>query len=194
MHLCYIDESGTSDVPGNSSHFVLAGLSLPIWRWRTADLEISAILTRFGLATAEIHTAWLLRPIREQAQIQDFQILDFTTRRAAVQRYRAAELLRLQTGHNLRPYHQAKKNFKHTAAYIHLTQAERLAVLQEVADRIGGWGFARLFAECIDKIHFDPLRTGRSVDEQAFEQVVSRFHHYLALLSCLTKRVWSLGA
>jgi hypothetical protein len=106
--------------------------------------------------------------------------LDFTARRTAVQRHRAAELLRLQTSRNLKPYHQTKKNFKHTSAYIHLTQAERLAVLQEVADRIGGWGFARLFAECIDKIHFDPLRTGRSVDEQAFEQVVSRFHHYLA--------------
>jgi len=128
---------------------------------------------------AEIHTAWLLRPIREQRQIQNFSNLDFTARRAAVQRHRAAELLRRQTGRNLKPYYQAKKNFKHTLAYVHLTQTERLTVLQEVANRIGGWGFARLFAECIDKIHFDPLRTGRSVDEQAFEQVVSRFHHYL---------------
>jgi uncharacterized protein DUF3800 len=171
MYFCYIDESGTSDVPGNSAHFVLAGLSLPIWRWRTADLEISAILTRFGLAAAEIHTAWLLRPIREQAQISNFQSLDYIARRSAVQRQRAAELLRLQAtaGRNLKPYYQAKKNFRHTEAYIHLTQAERLVLLQEVADCIGGWGFARLFAECIDKIHFDPLRTGRSVDEQAFE-------------------------
>ena len=32
MYLCYIDESGTSDIPGNTSHFILAGLSLPIWR------------------------------------------------------------------------------------------------------------------------------------------------------------------
>lgn len=44
---------------------------------------------------------------------------------------------------------------------------------------MSSWGFARLFAECIDKIHFDPNRAGRSVDEQAFEQVVSRFEQYL---------------
>jgi hypothetical protein len=36
-----------------------------------------------------------------------------------------------------------------------------------------------LFAECIDKLHFDPNRGGRSIDEQAFEQVVSRFEQYL---------------
>ena len=33
MYLCYIDESGTSDIPGNTSHLILAGLSLPIWHW-----------------------------------------------------------------------------------------------------------------------------------------------------------------
>jgi hypothetical protein len=179
VYLCYIDESGTSDVPGNSSHFVLAGLSVPIWRWRNADREISAILSRYGLGNAEIHTAWMLRPIREQAQIQNFQRMDYMARRSAVQRQRAADLLRLQSNRNLKPYYQAKKNHQHTQAYVHLTQAERLMVVQQVADCVAGWGFARLFAECIDKIHFDPLRTGRSVDEQAFEQVVSRFHHYL---------------
>jgi Protein of unknown function (DUF3800) len=46
-----------------------------------------------------------------------------------------------------------------------------------VADTIARWGFARLFAEC--KTHFDPKRTGRTVDEQAFEQVVTRFDRYL---------------
>ena len=36
-----------------------------------------------------------------------------------------------------------------------------------------------MFAECIDKIHFDPSRTPSSVDEQAFEQLISRFEQYL---------------
>lgn len=36
-----------------------------------------------------------------------------------------------------------------------------------------------MFAECIDKVHFDPARTTRTIDEQAFEQVVSRFEQYL---------------
>ena len=37
-----------------------------------------------------------------------------------------------------------------------------------------------VLAECIDKIHFDPSKSKRLVDEQAFEQVVSRFQHYLS--------------
>lgn len=53
----------------------------------------------------------------------------------------------------------------------------------DVAERVADWGFARLFAECINKVHFDPNRTGRSVDEQAFEQVVSRYQQYLQAVS-----------
>jgi hypothetical protein len=30
MYLCYIDESGTPQIPGNTSHFILAGLAIPI--------------------------------------------------------------------------------------------------------------------------------------------------------------------
>ena len=40
-------------------------------------------------------------------------------------------------------------------------------------------GFARLFAECVDKTHFDPLRAPSPLDAWAFEQVVSRFETYL---------------
>ena len=53
----------------------------------------------------------------------------------------------------------------------------------DIADCMSRWGFARLFAECIDKVHFDPARAGRSVDEQAFEQVVSRYQQYLQAIS-----------
>jgi hypothetical protein len=62
---------------------------------------------------------------------------------------------------------------------MHLTLAERTTLAAEIADCVSGWGYARLFAECIDKLHFDPIRTGRSVDEQAFEQIVSRFEQYI---------------
>jgi hypothetical protein len=48
-----------------------------------------------------------------------------------------------------------------------------------VADCISKWDFATLFAESIDKLHFDALKQGRSVGEQAFEQVVSRFQQFL---------------
>lgn len=56
-----------------------------------------------------------------------------------------------------------------------------MAFLNEVAGSIGSWSFARIFAECINKIHFDPSRSKQSVDEQAFEQIVSRFEQYLSI-------------
>ncbi|MBI2585257.1 MAG: DUF3800 domain-containing protein [Rhodospirillales bacterium] len=180
MYLCYIDESGTSDVPGNTSHFVLAGVSVPIWRWRAADQEISHILGRYGLRNEELHTAWLLRPYLEQRRIADFQQLSYVARRSAVERERNAHLLRLQQTNQRKTYRQIKKNCAHTHPYIHLTHQERKSLVGDVADCISNWGFARLFAECIDKIHFDSNRAGRTVDEQAFEQIVSRFEQYLA--------------
>lgn len=179
MYLCYIDESGTPDVPGTTSHFVLAGLSMPVWHWRDADREISQVLARYDLAEQEFHTAWILRNYLEQSRIQNFAALDRSARRAAVNRQRTAELLRLQQLQLSKAYKQRKKDYRHTDAYIHLTRPERISLVRDVADVVSRWGFARLFAECINKIHFDPIRTGRTVEEQAFEQVVSRFHRYL---------------
>jgi len=72
MYLCYIDESGTSDIPGNTSHFILAGLSVPIWHWKDCDKSIEVIKRRYALGSAEIHVAWLLRSYLEQTRIADF--------------------------------------------------------------------------------------------------------------------------
>jgi hypothetical protein len=179
MYLCYVDESGTSEIPGTTSHFILAGISIPIWHWRTSDRAINAVLTRYGLGGKELHTAWLLRNYLEQSRIPDFARLDWSTRRAAVETERNRYLLRLQMAHQSKTYRQAKKSFAHTKSYTHLTLDERRALVREVADVVSNWGYARLFAECIDKIHFDPTRTSRTVDEQAFEQVVSRFEQFL---------------
>jgi hypothetical protein len=179
VYLCYIDESGTPEIPGNTSHFVLAGLSIPISYWRNADREISQVLGAYGLENEELHTAWLLRRYLEQSKIPNFETLDWASRRAAVQQYRTRELLRLQKiGKG--PYSQAKKNYQHTQRYIHLTHAERRAAVKAVAQAISNWGNARLFAECVDKTHFDPFRTKLTAGEQAFEQVVSRFQNYLS--------------
>ena len=184
MYLCYIDESGTPDVPGNTSHFVLAGVSLPIWHWLDADREISQILGNYDLEDQELHTAWLLRPYLEQSRIANFSGLSRAARRSAVQRARTEHLLQLQRGRGRqRAYRQARKNYKHTAPYIHLTSDERRQLISEAANCIGRWGFARLFAECINKVHFDPSRTNRTIEEQAFEQIVSRFERYLSNIS-----------
>lgn len=50
-------------------------------------------------------------------------------------------------------------------------------------ERVSRWRFARLFAECVDKLYFDPSRWHQTISEQSFEQIVSRFEHYLQIIS-----------
>src|SRR5271157_1355592 len=178
MYVCYIDESGTPNIPDNTSHFVLAGISIPVWHWRKADAEISSVMKRFGLEGQEFHTAWVLRNYLEQSRIPRFEHLNWPDRRIAVERLRNTHLLQLQKtpGAN-KTYRQLRKNYAHTEAYIHLTKSERTKLAIEIADTVASWGYARLFAECIDKIYFGRRKV--EVEEQAFEQVVSRFENYL---------------
>jgi hypothetical protein len=182
MFLCYIDESGTTS-GGNTSHYVLAGLSIPIEKWKLCEAKIQRIKIRYGLRHAEIHTGWLLWPYLEQSKITGFLGMDYQTRRHEVEKYRRIELLRLNTPKTQKTYHKTKKNYKQTEEYIHLTYDERKNFVMEIASLIGTWAFARLFAECIDKIHFNPAIAKSPVDEQAFEQVVSRFEQYLQIYS-----------
>jgi len=179
MYLCYIDESGTSSVPGNTSHFILAGLAVPIWHWKDCDREISVIKNRYNLNHAEIHTGWIMRPYSEQNKIADFAKLPKSRRISEVEQLRRAELLRLQKSVNFKHYKQTKKNYEKTKEYIHLTFDERKSFIKEIAQCIANWGFARLFAECVDKIYFDPTRSRYSLDENTFDQIVSRFEQYL---------------
>ena len=181
MYICYIDESGTPDVPGNTSHYVLAGLSIPVEKWKDCDRDIERIKLKYGLTNQEIHIAWLLRSYQEQNKIPRFETLDHPQRTQAVTAFRTAELLRLQRIKNIKLYHQTRKNYRKTEAYIHLTIRERQALALEIAKVLSGWGFARLFAECIDKVYFDPIRAAKTIDEQSFEQVISRFEQYLQL-------------
>lgn len=178
MHLCYIDESGTSAIPGNCSHYVLAALSVPDSYWKNYNRQVEEIKQRYGLSEAEIHVAWMMRPYVEQEAIEDFDIMSEAERRSQVQSSRTAELLRLQKVDSKR-YQQTRKNYGKTQSYVHLTLEQRRETVKSLADCLSNWGSARLFAECIDKVHFDPTRSPNTVDEQAFEQIVSRFEHYL---------------
>ncbi|SPH16835.1 hypothetical protein DEA8626_00349 [Defluviimonas aquaemixtae] len=92
---------------------------------------------------------------------------------------RTAEILKLQRSGNAKRLRQTKKNYAKTDAYIHLTYSDRWGVIKKVADTVANWGKARLFAECIDKVHFDPVWAGKTAEEQAFEQVISRFQQFL---------------
>lgn len=179
MHLCYMDESGTPDLPGNTSHFILVGLSIPVWHWKTCDREIAELKRKHFLDDEEIHCAWMLRRYLEQTKIKDFAKLSHDNRRAEVEKFRNAELLRLQRISKTQ-YRQTKKNYRKTAPYIHLTEDERRKFISAAAKTLSQWGFARLFAEGVDKVHFDPRKhTPYNIGEMAFDQVVSRFEQYL---------------
>ena len=153
MYLCYMDESGTPDLPGNTSHFILVGLSVPVWHWKTCDGEIAQLKREHSLGDKEIHCAWMLRRYLEQAKIKDFAKLKHDDRRAEVEKLRNAELRRLQRTSATR-YRQAKKNYGKTEPYTHLTENERRKFIAEAAKTLSQWGFARLFAECIKQISF----------------------------------------
>ena len=178
MHLCYIDESGTPDMPGNTSHYVLAGLSVPDRFWKQHHTQLEDVKRAYGLEDREIHVAWMMRPYAEQQAIPDFEAMAHERRRSEARRLRTIELLRLQKSSAGR-YKQTRKNYRKTEAYVHLTLDERRQAVKELAALISNWGVARLFAECIDKTHFDPYFANTTVHEQAFEQVVSRFEQYL---------------
>ncbi|MXZ21300.1 MAG: DUF3800 domain-containing protein [Caldilineaceae bacterium SB0665_bin_25] len=178
MDLCYIDESGTPDVPGNTTHYVLAGLSIPDQFWRQHHTQLDRIKSNYRLDDAEIHVAWMMRKYFEQSAVSGFEQMTYERRRSEVNRQRRAELFRLQKV-NRKGYKQTRKNYLKTDAYVHLTLRERRQAVTDIAKLISNWGVARLFAECIDKVHFDPTIAKRTVHEQAFEQVVSRFEQYL---------------
>ena len=181
MHFCYIDESGTPEIPGNTSHFILAGLSIPIWHWKDCEREVNRVKKNHGLADCEIHTGWILRPYLEQSKEPGFQDMEKADRVSAMQKARTSILLSLQKSGNRSLYKQTRKNFDKTRPYSHLLRAERFAFVRELCEVVAGWGFARLFAECVDKTHFDPTRSRNAVDEQSFEQIVSRFEYFLRL-------------
>lgn len=125
MQLCYLDESGTPELPGNTSHYVLAGLAIPVWHWKTCDQEITKIRVKYGVEGSELHTAWILRAYMEQRKIVGFDMMTYVQRRQEVEHWRRAELIRLQKLPKNQPYRQATKNFRKTEAYIHLTWDER---------------------------------------------------------------------
>jgi hypothetical protein len=183
VFLCYIDESGTPDVPGNSSHFILAGLSIPIDKWKDCDNEISAIKIKYYLPEVEIHTAWMLRPYLEQSKITNFKSLERDQRIYEVDRLRNIEILRLQRSSNNKLYKQTKKNYDKTKDYRHLAFDERKEFIKDICNCISKWSFVRLFADCIDKVHFDPVRVGHGIGRETFEQIVTRFETYLQITS-----------
>jgi len=180
MNFCYVDESGTPQIPGNTTHYVLAGISIPVWHWKNCDKEIDKLKRKYSLAGQEIHVAWMLRYYLEQQKVNNFEKLTYAQRRYEVGKIRNAHLITLQKEGKSKQYHRTKKSYRKTDPYVHLTHNERKDLILDIATCVSKWGFARVFAECIDKIHFDPNRAPLPLDEQALEQLVSRFEQYLS--------------
>lgn len=192
VYFCYIDESGTPQIPGNTSHYVLCGVAIPVDAWKKCDRAINKLKHKYGLDSAEIHTGWIMRTYLEQSKIADFESLSYEERRREVIKMRKAEIFRVQKAKDTKGLKQLKKNYKHTESYIHLTHEERMTFLREIADWIGRSSFIRIFAECIDKVFFDPTKSKQSTDEQALEQIVSRFEHFMANVACRGEQVHGL--
>jgi hypothetical protein len=175
MYFCYLDESGTPELGANTTHFVFLGFAIPADMWPDKDSRINRIKDKFALSNIEIHTGYLARQFPEQNQVPDFEKLDFPARRQAVQKVREQELIKTAGLRSDKKLKEMKKRFRMTADYVHLSHAQRLDLLSQVADEIGGWSDCRLFAEAIEKAHFG---TGPGMYNQAFEQVVTRFHTF----------------
>ena len=179
MYLCYLDESGTPELSG-TSHFVFVGLAIPATDWKSCETQIQAVKQPFDLADEEIHTAWMARRYVEQEQIAGFSSLDRTARRHETQIRRDQHLLRLSATGTKNQLIAAKKNYRHTVAYIHLTHKERLDLLQQLATCVGKWGNARLFAQSVNKDFLkQQVNSTEPPYEYAFAQVVQRFEYFL---------------
>lgn len=138
--------------------------------WKSKDAQVDEIKARYGLADAEIHTAWMLRDYPEQQFIPSFEAEDWPKRRRLVLAVRTQNLAKPRKN-------TAQKalllNYRKTAAYVHLSKIERGRCIREIADLIGSWADARLFAEAQMK---RALPGGAGDFDEAFEQVVTRFN------------------
>jgi hypothetical protein len=125
MRIAYLDESGTPESTGNTSHFVLVALVIPGHTWKAKDQEILAIKQEFGLQNAEVHAAWLNRRYAEQEQVANFATLGKAERVVEVKKVREAMLLKKAALHGVGSLTSMRKTFRKTEDYIHLALAER---------------------------------------------------------------------
>ena len=177
MHILYVDESGIEDLSSGTSHFVLLGVAIPSEQWKSLDSALGDLKATYDLRDAEIHTAWMHRRYSEQESIADFDALSRPERRSATElavKRRAGGVGILGSANKVKAY---RRESRAIAPYLHLTRAERIACLEELAREIASRRDVRIFADAISKPDF---KTGHSTPyEMAFEQVLTRFQAYL---------------
>ena len=179
MKIAYIDESGTPELSGSTSHFVLVGVSLDAQNWKLRDEAITAIKSRYGVAGAEVHAGWMARRYADQELIPGFAGMSREQRAREVTRKRDELLLKRAAIHGVHSLKELRKNFAKTAGFTHLTYEERRSLLMEIAREVAGWDDCVLFTECTDKSAFNGKTPPTPPFEEAFTQLVTRFHFYL---------------
>jgi hypothetical protein len=177
MHILYVDESGTPELDPDSSHFVLVGLTIPLGSWRKHDGDLRGVVASRRLAGVELHAGWMARRYPEQERINGFVNLTDEQRRDAVTVERRKDLAKASLRGD-KAVQGLRKNYTKTAAYTHLSHAERISLLQAVADRLKTWTDARLFGEAQSKTHLSIQQRALS-RETALEQLTTRFSTYL---------------
>lgn len=179
MYFCYLDESGTPE-PAGTTHFVLAGFAIPARQWKPLEVCIQTIKLAFSLGDAEVHTAWMARRYAEQEAIVDFDTLSHIDRRQQAQILRDQHLFRLASKGSKKQLKAAKLNYRKTDAYAHLSRAERTDLILQLADCLGNWVDARLFAQVVDKNYLKTRPTQTDAPyEYAFTELVQRFEYFL---------------
>lgn len=178
MYLCYLDESGSPDDP-NNQHFVLAGIALPAHSWKQLDSAISNVKKQYGLLDAEIHTGWMMRPYSHEDKISHFVSLTWDQRRAAVNKIRQARESALAAAGDAPRLRRAVIERKKTSSYIHLSHAERVAVVTKIAEKVASWQDIRLFGGAIDRVWFTKTPRQLEMFEFAFDNLVNRFQAFL---------------
>lgn len=176
--ICYLDESGAPERSHQGTHFVLLGVSIPAQSWRARDAAITNLKRIHRLGGAEIHTAWMARKFPEQTRIVGFEAMNDGDRRVAMKLERQKDLAKA----SLRGSQAVKllaKNYRHTAAYTHLTYAERRTCLNCLADELASWTDCQIFADAQRKDAHAANAADAKIMDYAFQQIVTRFHHAL---------------
>lgn len=183
MKLFYLDESGNPESSGASNSYVLVAVGIPIEKWTVCDKSINQLKASYNLSNAEIHTAWILRSYREQQSIPGFADMTHDERRAAVAQARVSKIAEYKANKGAAALKALKRSYKNTEAYVHLTYAERERFIFDLAAKIKGWSFLRIFAEVIDKDGYHPPQPTLTPASQAFERIVTRIEKYLSHIS-----------
>lgn len=177
--ICYLDESGITDLTAGTTHYILVGLAIPIETWQGRDREITGVKAAFSLQDIEIHSGWMTRRYLEQERIPNFVTLGRDQRRTVWNRERDATLIRIAATRPAPALLEAKRNFRKTEPYTHLTRDERMDVLRRLASLIGSWADCRLFFEAAEKNAYRGRTDLTPIEEASFTQVVSRLQFFL---------------